>query len=177
MTSIAVTASVWASASDAARLVAALMSLSLDLGRFGPRPAFGHDSSWRETRFGRPDLILGTPRDEYSLLESPLSEYRPYQVRTVLRRQFGSCAAGLRGRGGAFRALEPTRDGAPESSSALVICLSRIFWGKPSARIAGANEVTAVEPVPAAGHDPVLKNQKTQVRNGPHRIQRSRQAQ
>ena len=49
-------------------------------------------------------ILLGTPRDEHSLVESPLSEYRPCQVRTARRRHFGSRAAGLCARGGDLRA-------------------------------------------------------------------------
>ena len=57
MTSIAVTASICASASEAALLVASFMPISLDLGkthRCAKAPAM--------VRF-----VLGTPHDEYSL--------------------------------------------------------------------------------------------------------------
>src|SRR5882757_11378713 len=50
-------------------------------------------------------FLLGTPRDEYSLVESPLSEYRPCQVRTAMRRHFGSRAAGFCARHDDFRTL------------------------------------------------------------------------
>ena len=64
MTSIAVNASICASASEAALLVASYMSFSLDLGA-------------RLRCLERLDdaigLIPGTPRDEYSLLTSPHS--------------------------------------------------------------------------------------------------------
>jgi hypothetical protein len=58
MTSIAVTASVCASASEAALLVASFMQFSLDSGKSHRRPR-------------RPDdtiiVLLETPHDEYSL--------------------------------------------------------------------------------------------------------------
>src|SRR3954453_1110307 len=88
MTSIAVTASICASASEAALLVASFMSNSLDLG-------VTHRCA-KHARTMAIDFVLGTPRDEYSpLIESPLGEYRPSQSRTAIRRQFGSRAAGL----------------------------------------------------------------------------------
>src|SRR5438046_363124 len=64
MTSIAVTASIWANASEAALLVASFMSISLDLGaihRGAPRRAA--TILW----------LLGTPRDDDPpFVESPL---------------------------------------------------------------------------------------------------------
>src|SRR6478735_6320392 len=88
MTSIAVTASICASASEAALLVASFMSNSLDLG-------VTHRCA-KHARTMAIDLLLGTPRDEHSpLTESPLGERRPCQSRTAIRRQFGSRAAGL----------------------------------------------------------------------------------
>ena len=64
MTSIAVTAIICASTSEAALLVASFMSVSLDLGA-------GHRCPGRlDDAFG---FVLWTPRDEYSLLTSPHS--------------------------------------------------------------------------------------------------------
>ena len=63
MTSIAVTASICANASEAALLVASFMPFSLDLG-------VTHRCA---KRFRRSSFLLGTPRDEYSLSLSPHS--------------------------------------------------------------------------------------------------------
>src|SRR4029453_4795883 len=83
MTSIAVTASICANASEAALLVASFMSISLDLGaihRCAPRRATTIHSVTRNT-----------PRRRFALCLSPHSgEYRRSQGRTVLRRQFDS---------------------------------------------------------------------------------------
>ena len=60
------------------------------------------------------------------------------------------------------------------------------YYGGNLARVqpdcAGEKELFArgnwsVDPPQGAGHDPPVKNQKTKVRNGPHRLQRSRQTQ
>ena len=64
MTSIAVTASMCASASEAALLVASFMSFSLDLGARHRPPKRVDDAI---------GFLPGTPRDEYSLLTSPHS--------------------------------------------------------------------------------------------------------
>ena len=64
MTSNAVTASICASASEAALLVASFMPYSLDLGRTHRCVTSTQDGPW---------FLLGTPRDEYSLLLSPHS--------------------------------------------------------------------------------------------------------
>jgi hypothetical protein len=79
---MAVTASVCASASEAALLVASFMPISLahdppKCERFGDKimrhfeereRALGHDSSLREvSAFDGHHFLLGTPRDEYSL--------------------------------------------------------------------------------------------------------------
>ena len=88
MTSIAVTASICASASEAALLVATFISVSLDLGTSHHCPGRLDDAI---------SFVLGTPHDEYSLLNnSPLSEYRLRQSRTVMRRQFDSLMLLLR---------------------------------------------------------------------------------
>ena len=63
MTIIAVTASICASASEAALLVASFIPISLDLG-------VTHRCA---KRFRRSSFLLGTPRDEYSLRLSPHS--------------------------------------------------------------------------------------------------------
>jgi len=63
MTSIAVTASICASTSEAALLVASFMRFSLNLGMIRRCPL----------RLDDPVGILGTPHDEYSLLTSPHS--------------------------------------------------------------------------------------------------------
>src|ERR1700704_1185928 len=81
MTSIAVTASICASASEAARLVACFMRVSLDSGMSHRRPRRldGSDGFYSEH-----------PATSIRFDESPLSEYRPFQGRTVLRRHFDS---------------------------------------------------------------------------------------
>jgi hypothetical protein len=95
MTSIAVTASICASASEAALLVASFMPVSLDLG-----------VTHRCAR-----VALGDGHHFYSehpatsirfFFESPLSEYRPSQGRTAIRRHFDSGAAGFGARDGIF---------------------------------------------------------------------------
>ena len=54
-----------------------------------PRP--GHDSSPRESACdGQIFFTRNTPRRVFALIESPLSEYRPCQGRTVMRRHFDS---------------------------------------------------------------------------------------
>lgn len=81
MTSIAVTASVCANASEAALLVASFMHFSLDPGTRHPRPR-------------RPDDLLDFysehPMTSIRFDESPLSEYRRTKSRIVMRRQFDS---------------------------------------------------------------------------------------
>jgi hypothetical protein len=64
MTSIAVTASICASASEAALLVASFMSISPDLGMAHRCAGSANDNQY---------FLLGTPHDEYSLLMSPHS--------------------------------------------------------------------------------------------------------
>src|SRR5258708_1140592 len=81
MTSIAVTASICASTSEAALLVASFMPFSLDLG-------VTHRCARARER--RPCFTRNTPRRVFALIESPLSEYRPCQGRTVMRRHFDS---------------------------------------------------------------------------------------
>ena len=83
MTSIAVTASVRASASEAALLVASFMPISLDLG-ITHRCAKAHRWS---------DLYSEHPATSIRFDESPLSEYRHSQDRIVMRRQFDCDAA------------------------------------------------------------------------------------
>src|ERR1700722_6667614 len=111
MTSIAVTASICASASEAALLVASFMPISLDLGT-----RLGH-WTWARLIAARKapatvSFLLGTPRDEDSLYESPLSEYRLCQGRTVMRRHFGSDAADLCACDGIFKAACRSTAGA-----------------------------------------------------------------
>ena len=82
MTSIAVTASMCASASELALLVASFMPVfSLNLG------ATDRGAEMRKTVgiFTR-----NTPRRVFARFESPLGEHRLSQGRTVLRRQFDS---------------------------------------------------------------------------------------
>ena len=69
MTSIAVTASVCASASEAALLVASFMPISLDLGTLD----LGMTHRRASARTTVNIFVLGTPRDEYSLGLSPHS--------------------------------------------------------------------------------------------------------
>src|SRR5450759_3989401 len=81
MTSIAVTASICASASEAALLVASFMPISLDLG-------MTHRCARK--RLQRSDFNSEHPTTSIRFDESPLSEYRPCQGRTVMRRHFDS---------------------------------------------------------------------------------------
>src|SRR6266568_1712041 len=81
MTSIAVTASICANASEAALLVASFMPFSLDLG-------VTHRCA--RTRERRSWFTRNTPRRVFALIESPLSEHRPCQGRIVMRRHFDS---------------------------------------------------------------------------------------
>src|ERR1700753_4355453 len=93
MTNMAVTANVWASASEAALLVASFTSISLD-------PGMPH----RCRRRLDSSLLLNSERPTTSIRfnESPLSEYRQCENRPVLRRQLGSDAAGLCATQGVF---------------------------------------------------------------------------
>src|SRR5258707_4659914 len=86
MTSIAVTASICASASEAALLVASFMPFSLD-------PGVTHRCA--RTRERRPWFTRNTPRRVFALIESPLSEHRRCQGRIVMRRHFDSLMARL----------------------------------------------------------------------------------
>src|SRR5215211_8652305 len=81
MTSIAVTASICANASEAALLVACFIPFSLDLG-------MTHRGA--STRFDGQIVYSEHPATSIRFDESPLSEYRPCQGRTVLRRHFDS---------------------------------------------------------------------------------------
>ena len=58
-------------------------------------PTFGHDSSLREHAHDGQMFYSEHPTTSIRSDESPLSEYRQSQTRTVLRRDFGSQAAGL----------------------------------------------------------------------------------
>jgi hypothetical protein len=98
MTSMAVTASVCASASEAALLVASFMRNSLDLGVTHHRAASTPDGH---------HFYSEHPTTSIRFDESPLSEYRPSQVRTALRRHFGSVV--LLSRQVADSVLEPAR--------------------------------------------------------------------
>src|SRR5580692_8490088 len=86
MTSMAVTASICASASEAALLVASFISCSLDLG-------MTHRCAGARTNVRI--FYSEHPATNLRFDESPLSEVRPSQTRTVLRRHFGSRVAGL----------------------------------------------------------------------------------
>ena len=80
ITSIAVTANICASASEAALLVASFMPFSLDSG-------VTHRCARRRER--RSEFYTrNTPRRLFALIESPLSEYRPCQGQIVMRRHF-----------------------------------------------------------------------------------------
>src|SRR5258705_5377148 len=81
MPTIAVTASICASASEAALLVASFMPFSLD-------PGVTHRCA--RTRERRPWFTRNTPRRVFALIESPLSEHRPAQSRIAMRRHFDS---------------------------------------------------------------------------------------
>ena len=100
MTSIAVTASICASAAEAALLVATFfMPVSLDLG-VTHRCAKSANNSL--------DFTRNTPRRVFALLESPLSEYQQSHGRTALRRHFGSGM--LLRRQAAVSVLEPDKN-------------------------------------------------------------------
>src|SRR5437879_5562285 len=111
MTSIAVTASVCANASEAALLVASFMSNSLahdppKCERFGGRSCvfircarsallgttYRRANNAQATAFG---FYSEHPTTSIRFDESPLSEYRPSQNRPAIRRQFGPRVAGL----------------------------------------------------------------------------------
>ena len=82
MTSMAVTASMCASAAEVALLVASFMPVfSLNLG------ATDRGAKMRKTvRI----FTRNTPHQAFACFESPLGERRLFQDRTVLRRQFDS---------------------------------------------------------------------------------------
>ena len=145
MTSIALTASICASASEAARLVAVFMLVSLDLSR---------------SRFGPLGLLLGMTH------------------RGAERASDGQIL---------YSEHPSTRFACSSPHSANIDRLKvEQYYGGNLARVqpdcAGEKELFArgnwsVDPPQGAGHDPPIKNQKTKVRNGPHRLQRSRQTQ
>src|SRR5437762_4515130 len=145
MTSIALTASICASASEAARLVAVFMLVSLDLSR---------------SRFGPLGLLLGMTHR----------------------------GAGRASDGQILYSEHPSTRFACSSPHSANIDRLKVeqYYGGNLARVqpdcAGEKELFArgnwsVDPPQGAGHDPPIKNQKTKVRNGPHRLQRSRQTQ
>src|ERR1700720_4045284 len=90
MTSMAVTASICASTSDVALLVASFMPIPPRLGL----PRLGRDSSL-PAKARRSVFYSEHPTTSIRFDESPLSEYRLCQGRTAMRRHFGSPAAGL----------------------------------------------------------------------------------
>jgi hypothetical protein len=94
MTSIAVTASICASASEVALLVASFMSFSLNLG------VTHRCASEREGQI----YYSEHPTTIICFDESPLSKYRRCQGRPAIRRHFGSGAAGLCACDGIFKA-------------------------------------------------------------------------
>src|SRR4029077_18389352 len=100
MTSIAVTASICASASEAALLVASFMSNSLDVGAIH-RGAAKHISA-----LARSDDRIGYSEHPATMVRPKMSphsgEYRRSHGRTVLRRDFDSAAAGICARDGTF---------------------------------------------------------------------------
>src|SRR5664279_2333854 len=110
MTSIAVTASICASASEAALLLASFMPFSLDLA--------SQDLGMTHRCADAPATVIcftrNTPRRVFALVESPLSEYRPCQNRPPIRRHFGSLAAGLCTRDGILEADPARGAGAPK---------------------------------------------------------------
>ena len=89
MTSMAVTARICASAPEAAFLVASFIVVSLDLGI----QAVG--MSHRRPRRLDGSLIFYAehPTTSIRLIESPLSEYRRFKDRTVMRRELESIVA------------------------------------------------------------------------------------
>src|SRR3954465_12153545 len=99
MTSIAVTASVCASASEAALLVASFMSNSLDLGTAHRRAKHAQTTA--------DDFYSEPPATSIRSDESPLSDNRQSQNRAAIRRQFGPRAAGLCARQGVFWEQSP----------------------------------------------------------------------
>ena len=82
MTSIAVTASICATAPEAALLVASFMPFSLDLGVIHRCAESAND--------GQIFFYSEHPTTSIRLDESPLGEYRRYQDRGVMRRLFDS---------------------------------------------------------------------------------------
>src|ERR1700722_4257671 len=96
MTSIAVTASICASASEAALLPASFMQFSLDLGTIHRGQAKASMTRFVFTR--------NTPRRVFAGLSPHSGEYRQSQGRTAMRRHFGSRAAGLCARDGILHA-------------------------------------------------------------------------
>ena len=68
-------------------------------------PRLGHDSSLARARLRRSDDYSENPTTNIRFrFESPLSEHRRHQVRPVMRRHFGSVAAGLCAWEGIFKA-------------------------------------------------------------------------
>ena len=84
MTSIAVTASICASASEAALLVASFMSISLDLGMAQRCAGSANDGQY---------FYSEHPTSSIRFDESPLGESRRYESQIILRRQFDSVVA------------------------------------------------------------------------------------
>ena len=95
MTSIAVTASICASASEAALLVASFTFISLNSGMIQRCAKSANDDQ---------EIYSEHPTTSIRFDESPLSEYRLSQNRMLLRRDFGSRAAGLCARDDVFEA-------------------------------------------------------------------------
>src|SRR5664279_3953121 len=104
MTSIAVTASICASASEAALLVASFMPFSLDLASQDLGATHRCADAPATVRY----FYSEHPATSIRFDESPLSEYRPCQNRPPIRRHFGSLAAGLCAQDGILEA-DPAR--------------------------------------------------------------------
>src|ERR1700722_8238623 len=96
MTSIAVTASICASASEVALLVASFTFVSLNSGMIQRCAKSANDDQ---------EIYSEHPTTSIRFNESPLSEYRLCQGRTAMRRHFGSPAAGLCAGDGILKAI------------------------------------------------------------------------
>jgi hypothetical protein len=152
MTSIAVTASICASASEAALLVASFMHVSLDSGT-------SHRCPGRPTT--RSIFYSEHPATSIRFDESPLSEYRPLQARTVMRRHFDSGVTRL-----ANGAAKPGQGPCALQVAADFVRRSRLLipWVAPDT-VSGLNPLNDK-------NNPRPRSQNPKVKHGPHRLLR-----
>jgi hypothetical protein len=106
MTSIAVTASICASASEAALLVASFTFVSLNSGMIQRCAKSANDDQ---------EIYSEHPTTSIRFNESPLSEYRLCQGRTAMRRHFDSGVVLSRQSPDAVRPMRPASDGTSSS--------------------------------------------------------------